>query len=81
MPESKPRKKPAYTPPPAKASPKPNPPWFVPLMLGLMLLGLIWIVVTYWTDTKYPIPVIGYGNLLVGFSLILVGFGLTTRWR
>jgi hypothetical protein len=37
--------------------------------------------VTYWTDTKWPIPGIGYGNLLVGFGLILAGFGLTTRWR
>lgn len=81
MPESKPRKKPAYTPPPANTSPKPNPPWFVPLMLGLMLLGLLWIVVTYWTDTQFPIPGIGYGNLLIGFALILVGFGLTTRWH
>jgi len=81
VPESRSRKKPAYTPPPASGAPKPNAPWFVPTMLGLMVLGLFWIVVTYWTGTDWPIPGIGNANLLIGFGLILGGFGLTTRWR
>ena len=42
MPESKGRSKPAYTPPrSAKKDPGPNARWFVPVMLGLMLAGLI----------------------------------------
>lgn len=82
MPESKSRKKATYTPPPGKASaPKPNPPWFVPVMLGLMLLGLAWIVVTYLSSANYPIPGIEQWNLAIGFVLIIAGFGMTTRWR
>ncbi|OZB50819.1 MAG: hypothetical protein B7X40_00895 [Cellulomonas sp. 14-74-6] len=85
MPESRSRKKVAYTPPPGKAAPrKPNPPWFVPVMLSLMVIGLAWIVVTYLTAQSghtYPIPGIGQWNLAAGFGLILIGFGMTTRWR
>lgn len=81
MPESKPRKKPAYVPPPAAKVEKGNPPWLVPTMLGLMIAGLLWVVVTYISQTEYPIPGIGNGNLLIGFALIITGFGLTTRWR
>ncbi len=82
MPESRPRKKPAYTPPPTKASgPKPNPRWLVPVMLGLMLLGLVWIVVTYISSSAYPIPGISQWNLAIGFAFVIAGFGLTTRWH
>ncbi|WP_456843995.1 cell division protein CrgA [Cellulomonas sp. P5_C6] len=81
MPESKSRKKATYTPPPVKSAPKVNPPWFLPVMLGLMLLGLVWIVVTYLTRSQYPIPGIDQWNLLIGFVLIIAGFGMTTRWR
>jgi hypothetical protein len=82
VPESKaPRKKATYTPPPASKAKKPNPPWFVPLMLGLMLLGLAWIVVTYLSSWNYPIPGISAGNLAIGFGLIMAGFVMTTRWR
>ena len=44
MPESKNRKKATYTPPPSASGPKVSPPWLVPVMLGLMILGLVWIV-------------------------------------
>ncbi|MGN8244366.1 cell division protein CrgA [Cellulomonas soli] len=82
MPESKSRKKASYTPPPGKAAaPKPNPVWFVPVMLGLMLLGLAWIVVTYLSSARYPVPGIEQWNLAIGFVLIIAGFGMTTRWR
>ena len=83
MPESKGRAKPAYTPPPQRHSKtaKPNPPWFVPVMLGLMVLGLLWVVTFYVTETKYPIPGIEYKNLIIGFGLMISGFLMTTRWR
>lgn len=82
MPESRSRKKTAYVAPPGKAAPKkPNPPWFVPLMVGLMVVGLAWIVVSYLSQAQYPIPRIQNGNLAVGFVLILAGFGMTTRWH
>ena len=81
MPESRSRKKPAYVPPPAKAAPQTNPGWLVPVMVALMVLGLVWIVVTYITQSSFPVPGIGQWNLAVGFVLIIAGFGLTTRWH
>ena len=82
MPESRSRKKAAYVAPPEKAAPrKPNPPWFIPVMVTLMVVGLAWIVVTYLSQAAYPIPVIQQLNLGIGFVLILAGFGMTTRWR
>lgn len=58
-----------------------NPPWFVPVMLGLMLIGLLWVVTFYITGQQYPVPSWGMWNLGIGFALILVGFGMTTRWK
>ncbi|MCL2463453.1 MAG: cell division protein CrgA [Micrococcales bacterium] len=82
MPESKSRKKAAYVAPPEKAGPKkPNGRWFIPVMVGLMVVGLAWIVVTYLSQSAYPIPGIHQANLAIGFVLILAGFGMTTRWR
>lgn len=83
MPESKSRKKPSFTPPPGTPSaPKPLPRWYLPLALGLMILGLVWLVVTYLSPgAAYPIPGIGQWNLAVGFGIIVVGFGMLTRWR
>ncbi len=86
MPESKGRAKPAYTPPPQRRSKTTmaNPPWFLPVMLGLMVLGLLWVVTFYVTaasGTSYPIPNFGYKNLVIGFGLMISGFLMTTRWR
>ncbi len=81
MPESKRRKKPAYTPPPTAQESRANPSWLVPTMLGLMILGLVWVVVTYISRSEWPIPGLGSWNLAVGFVLIIAGFTLTTRWK
>jgi hypothetical protein len=76
------RTKAPFTPPATRSTArKPNPRWYAPLMLGLMVLGLIWIVVFYISQTMYPIPKIGDWNLLIGFGLLLAGFAMTTRWR
>ncbi|CEA07203.1 Cell division protein CrgA [Arthrobacter saudimassiliensis] len=83
MPESKPRKKPV----PAKADrkpaaePGPNPVWFKPVMFGLMLIGLVWILVFYISEGRYPVPALGSGNILAGFGIAIAGFLMTTRWR
>jgi hypothetical protein len=59
-----------------------NPVWFAPIMLGLMLAGLLWVVTFYVTaPTGYPIPSIKYWNLIIGFGLMISGFMMTTRWR
>lgn len=59
----------------------PNPVWFKPVMIGLMLLGLVWVLVFYISGTQYPIPGIAGWNLAIGFGIAFVGFLMTTRWR
>lgn len=90
MPESRGRKKkktgtyrPDTGPVAQQIQDQTNPPWLLPVMLGLMILGLAWIVVYYLTAGSYrlPIPGIGNWNLAIGFASILAGFALTTRWR
>ncbi|GAB3117235.1 hypothetical protein GCM10027055_28270 [Janibacter alkaliphilus] len=58
-----------------------NPSWFVPVMLGLMVIGLIWVVTFYITEQQYPVQAWGMWNLGAGFALILAGFAMTTRWK
>ena len=82
MPESRARKKADYTPPPPKAAgPKPSPPWYAPVMVALLVIGLAYIVTFYVSGTNYPVPVLGRANILVGFAIIMAGFGMATRWR
>lgn len=82
MPESKSRKK-ATAKPQSQESKAlaPNPSWFVPVMLGLMILGLVWIVTYYVSSGRIPIPGIVHWNLAIGFVFVLAGFGMMTRWR
>ena len=58
-----------------------SPRWLVPLMVTMMVLGLLWVVVYYVTQTEYPIESIGNWNMAVGFGLIAIGFALATRWK
>jgi hypothetical protein len=82
MPESRLRKKSVFTPPKPKAGPpQVNGRFFVPIMVTLLVVGLAWIVVFYVTETRFPIPDLGYANLAIGFGILLTGFGMTTRWR
>lgn len=86
MPESKSRKKPSKPAAPREQQPvaqaeQGNPRWLVPTMLTLMVVGLVWIVVTYVTGAAYPVPEIGNLNLAIGFVLMFAGFALTLRWR
>lgn len=59
----------------------PNPVWFKPIMIGLMLVGLVWVLVFYLSNQLLPIPGIGAWNLIIGFGVAFVGFLMTTRWR
>jgi hypothetical protein len=89
MPKSKVRKKAAYTPPPAdKRSPEalraasPSSPLYLGVMLGLMLLGLVWLVVNYLAGDKIGfMAALGSWNFAIGFVLIVTGLLMTMRWR
>ena len=83
MPRSRIRRRSAFTPPPDKtrAVRVGSPRWLVPAMLTFMVVGLLWVVVYYVTQTEYPIGSIGNYNMLVGFGLIAIGFGMSTRWK
>lgn len=59
----------------------PNPVWFKPIMIGLMLVGLAWVLVFYLSGSVLPIPGLGAWNLVIGFGIAFVGFLMTTRWR
>jgi uncharacterized membrane protein len=80
------KKKSAYVPKSAaaerqavKIGPKP---WIAPLMIGLFLFGLAWIVVYYLTrGDVVGMRALGPWNLLVGFAFIAGGFVVSTRWR
>ena len=70
----------------ASKSKEGNPAWFLPVTLSLMVVGLIWIMVYYISQTLYPLgggtPIdLGAGNIVVGFGLMMVGFGFLTRWK
>jgi uncharacterized membrane protein len=87
MPKSKVRRKAAYTPPsnaqrtPVKVA-GPTHPVYVAVMLGLMLLGLAWLVVNYLAGDKIGFMIaLGSWNFVIGFALIVVGLLMTMRWR
>ena len=43
--------------------------WFKPVMFGFMLVGLVWILVYYVSQSSWPIPTIGPWNIMVGFGI------------
>ncbi len=84
MPKSRLRKKSDYTPPTSSATAvkiSSGRTWVAPVMLALFLIGLVWIVMFYVTETKYPVGAWGNWNILVGFGFIAGGFGVSTQWK
>jgi len=70
----------------AKKANEGNAPWFLPVSVSLMIIGLIWIMVYYISQTLFPLgsgtPIdIGAANIIVGFGLMMVGFAMLTRWK
>jgi hypothetical protein len=85
VPESRVRKKkkPVYTPPPAKSPRrKVSPAWLAPTMVGCLLVGLAWIALYYVTQGDViGLRTLGPWNLVGGFGLIVAGVVLATNWR
>lgn len=94
MPKSKVRKKPASVQASRSASaavaasaPRakvvgPSSPIYVGIMLGLMILGLAWLVVYYlWGQQIGFLANIGNWNFAIGFALMIAGLLMTMRWR
>jgi Cell division protein CrgA len=88
MPKSKVRKKSGYTPQDEAMGPAkvpvagPSHPLYVGVMLGLMLLGLLWLVVNYLAVDKIPLlNSLGNWNFMIGFALMIIGLLMTMRWR
>jgi hypothetical protein len=50
-------------------------------MLGLFLIGIVWLVLFYVTGGDLPIGPLHNWNLLIGFGFIIAGFGTSTQWR
>ena len=85
MPKSKVRRKPAYTPPPQKAPAKTagsSHPIYIGVMLGVILLGLAWLVVNYLAGQEIGfLADLGAYNFLIGFGFIVIGLLMTMKWR
>ncbi len=91
MPKSKVRKKSVYTPPEsvlqARSASKaralqPSPRWYVALMIGLLLIGLLWIVVYYVAGDEIPFMVsLSSWNFAIGFGAMVAGLVMSMRWR
>jgi hypothetical protein len=87
--EPRPARKPAKSTPTSvrrpvasKARPKDaSPAWYAPTFVTLMLLGLLWIVIFYLSQGRFPVGSLGNWNLGVGAALLIGGFLMTTNWR
>jgi hypothetical protein len=89
MPKSKVRKKPGYTTAPVdRRTPVkarmagPSSPVYIGVMLGMMVIGLAWLVVTYIAASSIPfMNSLGSWNFAIGFALMIGGLLMTMRWR
>ena len=91
MPESRRRKKSAYTPPSEKVSSEESQKrvpvriggsrWLAPVMVAMFIIGLAWIVIWY-ISPENPVmgPLAGW-NVAIGFVFIGIGFLLSTKWE
>ena len=61
--------------------PQPTPMWYKVVMIGLMIVGLLWIITYYLFQGTLPIPGINVWNLVIGLVFMMTGLIMTTRWR
>ena len=59
-----------------------SPSWFVVLFLGLMLIGLAWLLVFQLASSSIPfLADLGPWNYAIAFAFMITGLLLTMRWR
>ncbi|HJC84880.1 MAG: cell division protein CrgA [Corynebacterium sp.] len=67
---------------PVKLNSTGTPRWYIVLMLGLMLLGLAWLVVNYIAGPSIPFMAdLNAWNYLIGFGLFIAGLLMTMGWK
>lgn len=67
---------------PVKINSEGTPRWYIAIMLGLMLLGLAWIVVNYLAGESIPfMDELGPWNYGIGFGLAIIGLLMTMGWH
>lgn len=67
---------------PVKINSEGTPRWYIAIMLGLMLLGLLWMVVNYLAGEQIPfMQELGPWNYGIGFGLAIIGLLMTMGWR
>jgi hypothetical protein len=93
MPKSKVRKKNDFTTSPVSRTPVkvksgPSSIWFVVLFIGLMLIGLLWLLVFQLAATGPDVPSaltwmanLQSWNYAIAFAFMISGLLLTMRWR
>jgi hypothetical protein len=93
MPKSKVRKKNDFAVRPVSRTPVkvkagPSSVWFVALFIGLMLIGLLWLLVFQLGATGVNVPGaltwmtnLGPWNYAIAFAFMITGLLLTMRWR
>lgn len=60
----------------------PSSPVYVGVMVGLMVIGLFWLVAYYLWGSSIPvISGLGSWNFAIGFALMITGLVMTMRWR
>jgi hypothetical protein len=58
-----------------------SPPWVAPLMVGLFVVGLLWVCAWYIAPDAPILSDLGFWNLVGGFVLIGLGFVVSTKWK
>lgn len=88
MPKSKVRSKSEYTEAavsrtPVKVKGAPTARWYMIVMLGLMIVGLTWLVLYYIAGERIPFMMAleTWQNFAIGFGLAVVGLLMTMNWR
>ncbi|MEO5832371.1 MAG: cell division protein CrgA [Nakamurella sp.] len=60
----------------------PSGPVFLSIMLGMFVVGLLWLIVFYlWGDGIPFMQSLGNWNFGIAFGLLIAGLIMTMRWR